>query len=61
VSTSPATWKKIEQKGAIPVPREGHSLVSVGKILYLFGGTGKGDVCLNDFFSFDTSNTLFYF
>jgi N-acetylneuraminic acid mutarotase len=52
-ASNPPSWKPVAQKGAIPLAREGHSCTAVGKLLYLFGGTGVGDVCLNDFYVFD--------
>ena len=55
MTSSPMAWRKVTQKGAVPKPREGHSCSVVGKFLFLFAGTGEGDVCFQDFHVFDVA------
>lgn len=42
-STQPApiAWQQIKQTGNVPPPRSGHTIVTIGKTHYLFGGLEK--------------------
>jgi len=47
-------WSRVSINGPSPAAREGHSLVEVGKRLFLFGGCVQGIRCFNDVHIFDT-------
>lgn len=38
---APIAWQQIKQTGNLPPPRSGHSIVTIGKTHYLFGGLEK--------------------
>jgi hypothetical protein len=50
------TWRKVEQKGDVPSPREGAILIAVRGSLYLYGGTDKegSTSCAQGVFQFNT-------
>ena len=49
------TWSRVEYKGGeVPEARSFHNLVSVGRLLYVFGGCGA-EGRLADLHSFDTT------
>jgi dynein heavy chain, axonemal len=35
---APIAWQQIKQTGNLPSPRSGHTIVTIGKTHYLFGG-----------------------
>jgi len=35
---APIAWQQIKQTGNVPSPRSGHTIVTIGKMHYLFGG-----------------------
>ena len=37
----PIAWNQIKQTGNVPSPRSGHTIVTIGKTHYLFGGLEK--------------------
>lgn len=38
---SPIAWKEIKQTGSVPPPIAGHTIVTLGKFHYMFGGLEK--------------------
>ncbi|XP_031574468.1 rab9 effector protein with kelch motifs-like [Actinia tenebrosa] len=49
------TWERMRQLGDIPCGRDGHTLSSVGSVLYLLGGTNypEADECLEGLYAYD--------
>ena len=35
---APIAWQQVKQTGNVPSPRSGHTIVTIGKMHYLFGG-----------------------
>lgn len=55
--TAKQTWSKPKMKGDPPSPRDSHSCTTVGKRLFVFGGT-DGTNPLNDLHILDTSTNI---
>jgi N-acetylneuraminic acid mutarotase len=47
------TWQQITPTGDIPTARQGHSMVSIDSLVYLFGGQDGSKSILNIIYSFD--------
>lgn len=41
IQPAPIAWQQIKQTGNVPPPRSGHTIVTIGKTHYLFGGLEK--------------------
>jgi dynein heavy chain len=41
IQPAPIAWQQIKQTGSLPPPRSGHTIVTIGKTHYLFGGLEK--------------------
>lgn len=41
IQPAPIAWQQIKQTGTVPPPRSGHTIVTIGKTHYLFGGLQK--------------------
>jgi hypothetical protein len=51
----PYQWRVLESAyGHVPAPRAGHSMVSFGRALLVFGGCDVVMNCYNDLHRFDT-------
>ena len=58
VTGQPPTWRKLEQKNAIP-PRESHVCGLVeGKYMLVYGGTTPREEFLDEYWLLDIENAL---
>ena len=54
-SLRPYQWRVLDQVyGQIPAVREGHTMVTFGRVLLVFGGCDVVMNCYNDLHSFNT-------
>jgi hypothetical protein len=51
------TWSQPSTKGISPTPRHGHTMTTVGKFLYIFGGT-DGKKSFNNLFVLDIGEAV---
>jgi N-acetylneuraminic acid mutarotase len=51
-------WDKVIGTGNIPVPRVSATIAAVDNKVYLFGGLSNSVGWLNDFYVFNTGNSL---
>ena len=54
-SHSPPIFEAVKSHGDIPMPRSGHSMVSYGRFVFLFGGIDFAEeVAYNDLYILDS-------
>lgn len=58
IQPAPIAWQQIKQTGSVPPPRSGHTIVTIGKTHYLFGGLEKPEK-FNDPKDFLPKNDLY--
>lgn len=53
-------FEAVKSHGDIPMPRSGHSMVSYGRFIFLFGGIDfTEEIAYNDLYILDSSMLLF--
>ena len=60
LNLSTKTWKKIEQKGDIPIERSGATLITYKDYLVMFGGIYELTKELGDWYAFDIKSNSWY-